>query len=42
MTLVDALKDFADGLTRGLNLFANQRQDRTVRVFERSASYRRG
>jgi hypothetical protein len=36
-----ALKDFAEGLTRGLALFATERQDWTARTLERSVSYRR-
>lgn len=36
-----ALKDFADGLTRGLALFVTERQDSTARTLERGPSYRR-
>jgi hypothetical protein len=36
-----ALKDFADGLTRGLALFVTERQDSTARTLERGVSYRR-
>jgi hypothetical protein len=39
--ITTALRDFADGLTRGLVLFVTERQDTTVRVLERGASYRR-
>ena len=41
MTLINALKDFADGLTRGLTLFITERQDTTARTLERGASFRR-
>jgi hypothetical protein len=41
MSLITALKDFADGLTRGLALFITERQDATVKALERGASYRR-
>jgi hypothetical protein len=41
MSLITALKDFADGLTRGLALFMTERQDTTVKTLERGASYRR-
>ena len=32
MFLFSAMRDFADGLTRGLSLFLTERQDMTVRV----------
>lgn len=32
MTMFNAIRDFADGLTRGLSLFVTERNDFTVRT----------
>ncbi len=32
MIVFSAMRDFADGLTRGLSLFLTERQDTTVRT----------
>lgn len=37
MFVFSAMRDFADGLTRGLSLFLTERQDMTVRVLSPTA-----
>lgn len=37
MIIFSAMRDFADGLTRGLTLFLTERQDATVRTFSLAA-----
>lgn len=36
MFVISAMRDFADGLTRGLSLFLTERQDTTVRTLSRA------
>ena len=40
MIVFSAMRDFADGLTRGFSLFLNERQDTTVRALSRTAPKR--
>ncbi len=40
MIVLSAMRDFADGLTRGLSLFLTERQDTTARTLSPSAASR--
>lgn len=40
MIVFSAMRDFADGLTRGFSLFLTERQDTTVRTLSHSTPKR--